>query len=294
MKPAAFSFARAESVEDALALLNLYGTESKLLAGGQSLIPMLNFRLARPSVLIDINHLRSLRFIREQPHHILEVGATARQRDVESSDLVASRCPLLAAAVRHVGHRQIRNRGTIGGSLAHADPAAEIPLAMVALGGQVVARSAQATRPIAASDFFEGLWETALRPGEIIEAARFPAMPPSMGWSFREVAHRAGDFAIVAAAVTLTAQSSGQIATCSIALSGADSRPLRLAELERSLVGTECDEQTLRNVPQFAGAIRFRDDLRGSEEYRRNVAVHLIRDGLTRAYAMATQPASQT
>lgn len=294
MKPAPFSYARAESAEDALGLLDQHGPESKLLAGGQSLIPLLNFRLARPSVLIDINHLRSLRFIRQGPDDAIEIGAIARQRDVERSALIATGCPLLAAAVRHVGHRQIRNRGTVGGSLAHADPAAEIPLAILALGGHIVARSADGTRTIAAAEFFEGLWETALAAGEMVEAARFPVMPPDMGWSFREVTHRAGDFAIVAAAVAVTADLSGQIASCSIALSGAESRPLRLTDLERALVGTACDEQALDHVREIAGRLAFRDDIHGGEEYRRKLAVHLVREGLSSAYAMSVRSASQT
>ncbi|MGB7588412.1 MAG: xanthine dehydrogenase family protein subunit M [Solirubrobacterales bacterium] len=290
MKPAAFSYARATTVEEALQLLDLHGTESKLLAGGQSLIPLLNFRLARPSVLIDINPVRSLDFIRERTDGTIEIGALTRQRDVERSELVARACPLLAAAVGHIGHPQIRNRGTVGGSLAHADPAAELPLALVALNGEIVARSGKGTRTIAGSDFFLGLWETTLGPDELVELIRFPALSPGSGWSFAEVTHRAGDFAVVAVAVVLTVGAAGQITSCSVALSGASSRPTRLTDLESNLLGSVCSNEAFARAGELAEALAFRADIRGSGGYRRRIAVQFVRDGLARASEMALRP----
>ena len=293
MKPAAFSYARATTVDEAIRFLAMHGDESRLLAGGQSLIPLLNFRLARPSVLIDINPASSLAFIRQRTDGTIEIGALTRQRDVERSALVSRACPLLAAAVGHIGHPQIRNRGTVGGSLAHADPAAELPLALVALNGEVVARSGKGTRIIAGSDFFLGLWETVLGPDELVELIRFPALLPGSGWSFAEVTHRSGDFAIVAAAVVLTVGAAGQITSCSVALSGADSRPVRLGDLESNLIGSVCSEDALARAGEVAEALPFRADIRGSESYRRRIAAQLIRDGLVRASQMALRAGSR-
>jgi CO/xanthine dehydrogenase FAD-binding subunit len=275
-------------VEAVLELLADLRDGAKLLAGGQSLIPLLNFRMARPSVLVDINPVRSLDFVREGPDGELEIGALTRQRTLELSPLVARACPLLVAAASRIGHIQIRNRGTVGGSVAHADPMAELPLALVALDGEVVGRSVEGTRAIAAADFFVGLWETALRPYELVELIRVPRLAPAAGWSFEEVTHRAGDFAIAAVAVVIGVDASHRIRSCSVALSGAGARPIRLSEVEVSLVGSYPTTEGFANAGRLVEAIGgFRSDVRADREYRRRVAAGLVRDGLARAAAMA-------
>ncbi|HZD01613.1 MAG TPA: xanthine dehydrogenase family protein subunit M [Actinomycetes bacterium] len=288
MKPPPVSYARTTRIEDALELLVRHGEEAKLLAGGQSLIPLLNFRMARPSVLIDINPIRSLDFIREGPGGTIEIGALTRQRDLERSPLVARSCPILAAAASRIGHAQIRNRGTVGGSIAHADPAAELPLALVGLEGEIAVRSPSGRRSIAASDFFTGLWETALRRDEILEAVRVPALPPAAGWSFDEVTHRAGDFAVAAAAVVLALDPSGRIERCVVALSGTGTRPVRLSGVEAALVGTapspDAFAEAGRRVATLGG---FRSDVRADAGYRGRVAAYLVEEGLSRAAGRA-------
>ena len=269
-------------------LLAWHGEGAKLLAGGQSLIPLLNFRMARPSVLIDINPIQSLDFVREGPGRTIEIGALTRQRDLERSPLIAQSCPILAAAASRIGHAQIRNRGTVGGSIAHADPAAELPLALVGLEGEIAARSPSGRRSIAASDFFTGLWETALRSDEIVEAVRVPALPPAAGWSFDEVTHRAGDFAVAAAAVVLALGPSGRIEWCMVALSGTKTRPVRLFDLEAALVGTAPSPNAFTEAGRHVATLDgFRSDVRADAGYRRRVAAHLVRDGLARAAGRA-------
>ncbi len=195
MKPAPFQYHAPESVEEACALLGSFD-DAKVLAGGQSLIPLLNFRLAQPAHLVDINRVRGLDAIYERDGGVA-VQALARQAEVEASEVVARICPLLAAAVRLVAHRMIRNRGTVCGSLAHADPAAELPAVMLALGGQVIARSARDQRAIAAEDLFSGVMETTLAPDEMLVEAWFPASPPA--FAIAEESRRHGDFALAGA-----------------------------------------------------------------------------------------------
>ena len=184
MKPPQFSYVRAATPDEAVRLLDAFGEDSKLLAGGQSLMPLLNLRLAQPSVLIDIAPLQSLNFVREKPDGMIEVGALTRHRHLEQSELIARECPLLGTAASHIGYVPIRNRGTIGGSLAHADPAAELPLALLALDGEVVIRSAQGQRTIQVSRFLLGLWETMLEPGDLVEFVRVPRMPAAAAGHF--------------------------------------------------------------------------------------------------------------
>jgi aerobic carbon-monoxide dehydrogenase medium subunit len=289
VKPPPFAFARVTTVQDALGLLTAHGDDAKLLAGGQSLIPLLNFRMARPTVVADINALGELNFIRSRtgPEPVIEIGALTRQCDIERSTLVRRTCPILATAAGHIGHVQIRNRGTVGGSLAHADPAAELPLVFVTLDGEIVARSQRGGRTIAAERFFTGLWETDLRPDEIIEYVRLQGIPPGAGWAFGEVCHRAGDFAVVAVAVVLLANRAGRVAWCRVGLTGAGTGPRRLREVEDALSGAVPGPEVLRDVARLAKRIDdFQSDLRGSQEYRKDVAVHLLEAELTEAVTM--------
>src|SRR5688572_13521015 len=203
MKPAPFRYARPRTVADTVRALADAGGEGKILAGGQSLVPMLNMRLARPSIVIDLNGVPGLDVIAPSAAGGLRIGALARHADLASSPLVRERAPLLAEAARHIGHVAIRNRGTLGGSLAHADPAAELPAAVVALDASVIAVGRGGTRMIPAADFFVGLLTTALEAEEIITEIHVP--PPRGGWGFAEVARRPGDFALVGIAAVVNA-----------------------------------------------------------------------------------------
>ena len=202
MKPAAFDYHAPESLEEALALLNEYGYEAKLLAGGQSLIPTMNFRLARPAVLIDLNRIKELSYI-EKNGSGLRLGAMTRQRALERSELVANHAPLLHETMPFIAHPQIRNRGTIGGNIAHADPASELPAVMWALDGYLKLQSAAGERRVAVQDFFVGMFTTDLEPEEMLTEIEIPAMFPRSGWAFREIARRHGDYALVGVAATV-------------------------------------------------------------------------------------------
>src|SRR5512133_448285 len=204
MKPAPFEYKIPRSLDEALEFLGQYSDEAKLLAGGQSLVPAMNFRIMQPSVLIDLNRVPELDGIR-QNGQTLNIGAMTRERRLEFDPSIAQLTPLLAEAMPFVAHPQIRNRGTLGGSLANADPAAELPVIMLALGARFKIRSSADERWLDASDFFLGMFTTALNPGEMLAEIELPAMPAHSGWSFLEVAPRAGDYALmgIAALVTL-------------------------------------------------------------------------------------------
>jgi len=206
VKPPVFEYHRPGSLQDALALLGAH-PDAKPLAGGQSLIPAMNFRLASPARLIDLNALDELAGIAETADGGLRIGAMTRHSTVELSPMVAERAPLLAATMPFVAHRQIRNRGTIGGSLAHADPAAELPAVMVALGARLALASTRGTRSVPAEEFFTGLFATALEEGELVTAIEIPALPPRTGTAFLELARRHGDYALVGAAALVDGDS---------------------------------------------------------------------------------------
>ena len=227
MKPAPFEYELAQSVDEALELL---GEDAKVLAGGQSLVPLLNFRLARPERLVDVNRLAELAYLRRS-HGILRIGAVTRQATLERSPLVAGHWPLLAQAVSLVGHPQIRNRGTVGGSIAHADPAAELPVALTALDARFHARSRRGTRTLAAGELFLGPLTTALEDDELLIEIEVPPLPAGARTAFVEHARTHGDFAIAGAAVVVAPDHAA------IALLGAGSVPVRASAAERALVG---------------------------------------------------------
>ena len=226
MKPVRFDYHRPATVEEAIALLTRYGGEAKLLAGGQSLMPLINFRVARPAALIDLNAIASLAYICEENGHV-RLGAMTRQRAIEFSPVVRQRLPLLAEATALVGHLPIRTRGTIGGSLAHADPSAEYPAILTALEGTVVARGPRGERTLGASELFETYLTTSLGPDEMLVEVRVPAMPEGAGYAFEEFSRRHGDFAIVGIAVMLVVQ--GERCTAArLVTAGAGPVPIRL------------------------------------------------------------------
>ena len=196
MKPPRFHYCSPRILDEALVLLDQYGEEIKVLAGGQSFVPLLNMRLAAPSYIVDINHISELHYFETEPDY-LAIGAIARQRQIERSLLVQEKHPLLVEVIKHIGHMQIRNRGTVVGSIAHADPAAELPALLTCLDGEVLAQSMHGERVIKAGEFFTGYLSTALEAGEMLTEVRFPWLSPNAGWSFMEFARRSGDYALV-------------------------------------------------------------------------------------------------
>ncbi|MBI3964102.1 MAG: FAD binding domain-containing protein, partial [Chloroflexi bacterium] len=210
MKPASFEYFAPTSLDEAIALLSQHGEDAKVLAGGQSLVPLMNMRLARPGVIVDLNRVSGLDYVREHDGG-LAFGAITRQRVAERSDLVRARNPLLAEAIPFIGHTAIRNRGTVGGSIAHADPASELPAVAAALDAEMVIRGPEGERVATPDEFFLGYLTTAIEPTEILTEVRFPAWPAGAGWCFLELSRRHGDFAIVGLGVMVVMGSNGSV-----------------------------------------------------------------------------------
>lgn len=289
MKPARFDYYDPTTLDEALDLLRQHGDEAKLLAGGQSLIPMLNMRLARPPVLIDLNRVEGLAYIREAGDS-LAIGAMTRHAEVERSDLVARRQPLLTEAMRHIGHIQIRNRGTIGGSLVHADPAAELPAVMLALDAVLVAMGPDGMREIPAEDFFLMYFTTCLRPDEILTEIRVPALAARTGWAFEELARRGGDFALTGVACTLTLGDDGLVASARLGLTGVGMTPVRARPAEELLVGqAPLPEWFQAAAETVASGVTPDGDIHASAEYRQELARVLTERALRHALARARE-----
>jgi aerobic carbon-monoxide dehydrogenase medium subunit len=284
MKPASFEYESPTTVVEALSLLQQHGEDAKILAGGQSLVPLLNLRLARPGYLIDINRVKELDYIRSV-NGGLAIGAMTRQRAVERSKVVASKCALLREAVLAMSHPQIRNRGTIGGSLAHADPSAELPAVMVALDAQMTAVGPQGKRAIPAEEFFVAYLTTALEPGELLTEVSLPAWPARTGWSFLEVSRQRGDFALVGVAVILTLDPSKKVCQgARIVLTGVGGAPVRRPEAEQMLVGKEPSEALFEKVGLAAAkGLEPDSDIHASAEYRKSVASVVVQRALRKA-----------
>jgi carbon-monoxide dehydrogenase medium subunit len=272
--PAAFDYKRAASADEAIALIAEAGDEAKFLAGGHSLLPLMKLRLAAPSVLIDVGRLTDLSYIRDAGDHIA-IGALTRHHDVEHSALLAQACPLLAHAAGHVGDPQVRHRGTIGGSIAHADPASDLPATVLALGGTLVARSARGERTIAATDFFTGFLESALAPDELLTEIRVPNLTGA-GWGFQKFNRRAQDWAIVGVAAWKQNGSSG------VALVNMGSTPVYAAQVVAALNAGA----SAADAAQLAAAdAEPQGDLNASPEYRTHLAKVLTRRALEAAGA---------
>lgn len=287
MKPAAFDYFAPESLDEALALLAKHSERAKLLAGGQSFVPMANFRVLRPEVVIDLNRIAALGFIAERDGGVA-IGAMTRHRAVERSELVRARCPLIARAVPCIGHAVIRNRGTIGGSLSHADPAAEWPVVAIALGATMVARSPRGERLIAAADFFVGLLTTALAEDEILTEIRFPRSPERAGAEFLEISRRHGDFALVSVGAQVALSASGALEEIRLALGGVGPFPFDASVLAKRLVGSKPQESDLDALgKEVAKSIDPTGDLHASADYRREVAAVLVVRALRAALARA-------
>jgi len=288
MKPAPFEYHRPKTLAEALALLERSGEDGRILAGGQSLVPMMALRLARPSVLIDINGLSELDYVREENGR-LTVGALTRQRALERSGAMAERCPLLWEAMPLVGHIQTRNRGTIGGSLAHGDPAAELPAIALALDAEMAVASAAGERVVAAKDFFISAYSTALQSNEMLAEIRLPPWPRGAGWAVLEVSPHHGSFAIAGAAVRLEIDPSRRGKNVRIALFGVDHAPRRAERAEKRLNGETINDGAIGDAARQAmEEVEPYDDVQASTAYRRHIAGVLVNRALKQALARAS------
>ncbi len=282
MKPAAFTYHAPERLDEVGSLLAEYGDDAKPLAGGQSLVPMLSLRLASFEHLIDLNRVVGLASIERANGH-LRIGATARQATAEHSALVRDATPLVAKALPHIGHFQIRNRGTVGGSIAHADPASELPAVALALDATIEATGAGGTRRIAASDFFVSTWDTSLADGEILSAVEFPVWGPGSGFAVEEIARRHGDFALAGTAVGVQI-ADGKIVKAAIAMFGVASTPVRSAEAEAALL-SGADATEVGRIA--ANGLNPSDDIHASGAYRKQVAAVIVARAITAALKSA-------
>jgi carbon-monoxide dehydrogenase medium subunit len=287
VKPPRFEYLRPETLGEAVSLLAAR-PDAKPLAGGQSLIPAMNFRLAAPAALVDLARLEELRGVRAQGDG-LRIGALTTHRELEHNPLIAGHAPLLAQAVPHIAHPQIRSRGTLGGSLAHADPAAELPAVMLALGALLELTGPSGTRQVAADDFFLGLFLTALAPGELITAVTLPGRPPRSGDGFQEFARRHGDYALAGVTLRLALDGAGAVHTVRIALFGVGDGPVRAGQAEQALRGRAPDPAARAEAAAIAAEADCDppSDIHASAAYRRQLVRVLTRRALEAALTRA-------
>ena len=282
MKPPAFSYHDPASASDVVALLGSL-ENAKLLAGGQSLMPMLNMRFVLPDHVIDLNRVDGLNYIRERDGG-LEIGAMTRQRDIEFSDLVRRLCPLMHEAIRQVGHRQTRNRGTLGGSLCHLDPAAELVTVAAALDATVAVAGKSGTRDIAFAAFPAGYMMPSIGMDELVTSVRFPSWPAHHGHAFVEFSRRHGDFAMVSAAVLIAEDADGKVTRASVTLGGLGPAPVRASDVERALIGERIEEKRLLEICESLRLLDAVDDIHAPASYRRQLATVLPRRALLKAH----------
>jgi len=283
MKPAKFDYVSPTTLEAAIEALVASNGEGKLLAGGQSLLPLLNFRMTRPAVLVDLNGIKGLSYIEERGGSIA-IGALTRHRDLEHSPLVASKLPVMSAAMRHVAHLAIRNRGTIGGSLSHADPAAELPMLSMFYDARISIQGPEGRRTIAAEEFFVDALTNCLEPEDIVVEIEFPVLVHH-GWAFEEVARRFGDFALASIAVSVRRGATG-LEDARIAVMGVADTPLRLREAEEELVAMALDDESPKRFSEIVvSKISPNDDLHASGEYRKHLLAQLSKRALQTALA---------
>ncbi|WP_454631029.1 FAD binding domain-containing protein [Bradyrhizobium cenepequi] len=284
MKPAKFDYVLPSTVDAAVEALIAANGEGKVLAGGQSLLPLLNFRMARPAVLVDLNGIKGLSYIEDRGDRIA-IGALTRHRELEHSPLIASRLPVMSAAMRHVAHLAIRNRGTIGGSLSHADPAAELPMLASFYEAGISVQGPAGRRTIAAEEFFVDALTNCLMPEEVVVEIEFPILKQD-GWAFEEVARRFGDFALASIAVSIRRGPSG-VEAARVAVMGVADTPLRLRKAEEELLATKLDDQTADRFSEIVvSQVSPNDDLHASAEYRRHLLAQLAKRALQTALAM--------
>jgi carbon-monoxide dehydrogenase medium subunit len=289
VKPAPFRYLAPRSVDEAVALLGQHAGEARVLAGGQSLVPLMNMRLATPAALVDVNRLPDLAYVRAWDGGVA-IGALTRDSHLEHSAEAAARLPMLVEASRLVGHPAIRNRSTVGGSVAHADPAAELPAALLALDAQIVARGPRGERVIAAADFFQGYLETALAPDELLVELRVPGLPAGAGSTFIEFARREGDYAIAGVAAAVALAQDGTIADARLALCAVGPTALRATAAEALLRGQRPGPEAWAAAAEAvqAAIVEPPSDLHGSADYRRHLAGVLTRRALAAAAARAS------
>src|SRR5262245_38901969 len=287
MKPPRFDYLAPRTLDEALAHLHHHGDQAKILAGGQSLIPMLNFRLAHPGLVVDVNRLTDLAYVRQHDGGVA-VGALTRQHAVERSDLVRSRVPIVAEACRFIGHVPIRHRGTIGGNLAHADPASELPAVMVALEATLTVSSGKSHRTVPAEQFFVAPLTTSLRASELLTEIRIPALPDRTGGAFVEMARRAGDFALVGVAVLVTLDESGRCQRARVALCGVGPTPIRAKAAEEAIVGQAPSGGLIDEAAgRAAAATSPPSDVHGSAAFRTKLARHFTHHAIQLAVQRA-------
>jgi len=288
MKPAPFEYHIPDSLEQALDLMSQNADAAKILAGGQSLVPAMNFRVAQPAILIDLNPVAELSFIREAGETI-RVGAMTRERHLEFDSSIAKRVPLLTEATPFIAHPQIRNRGTIGGSIVNADPAAELPVLMLALDARLKARSAVGERWINAQEFFTGMFTTALEPDEILVEIELPFMPPQTGWSFMEVAPRAGDYAMMGVAALVTLDESGKCKRAKLVYLNAGEGPVDAREAAQLLKDESPSDLLIESAAALASEREINPfgNMHASADFQRHLANVLTKKALKQAFQRA-------
>jgi CO/xanthine dehydrogenase FAD-binding subunit len=289
MKPPPFEYCDPTTIAETVNVLQQYGDDAKVLAGGQSLMPLLNFRLARPAAVVDINGVKELDYLRKEDGW-LAIGALVRQRTAELSSLVAESCPMLAEALPLIGHFQIRNRGTIAGSLAHADPAAELGAVAVALGAELKIKGPSVYRTVPAEQFFVSYLMTVLAPDELLVEARFPTARPRTGHAFAEFARRHGDFALVGVAAVVEQDEARHCSDVRLVFTGVGPVPLLCTDEKGQLRGELLTRKAMNAfAEQAAGALKPDSDLHASAEYRRELAAVLAERALGVAAARAAE-----
>ncbi len=289
MKPAPFQYSAPQSLHEALSLLAEHGYDAKPLAGGQSLVPAMNFRLAQPGILIDLNGIPELAYIRLGADRSLHIGAMTRHSTVELDPLVAQHAPLLHETMPHIAHRQIRNRGTLGGSLAHADPSAELPSVAVALKARFRVQSQTGERWVDAADFYQGLFATDLAPEELLVEIAIPPMQARSGYAFDEVARRPGDYAMVGVAAVVILDAAGRCAEARLVYLSVGEGPVPAVQAAAALKGQTPSPELIAQAAEIAAAddIDPVADIHASTAYRRQLAKVLARRTLTRAFERA-------
>lgn len=282
MKPAPFKYFAPENLKEVVNLLAEYGDDAKVLAGGQSLVPAMNFRLVQPSVLIDLNRVKELFYIKNEPDGHLRIGAMTRQRTVEKSSIIAEKCPLLHATMPFIAHPQIRNRGTIGGSLAHADPAAELPAVTVALDAEFCVQNQKSSRWIPAKDFFVTLFTTAMEPEELLTEIKIPRLPENTKFAFKEVARRHGDYALVGVTTLVTFDENKNCKKVRIVLLSVGEKPVEAFRAEQILSGQKLTREIIEEAAEITSQedIEPHSDIHASTEFRRHLAKVLTRRAL--------------
>jgi aerobic carbon-monoxide dehydrogenase medium subunit len=283
MIPPAFDYLQPKTIPEAIALLQQYGDDAKILSGGQSLIPMMKLRLARPAYLIDINRIAGLSYIKEEDGH-LKIGGLAREADLESSPLIRSKYPIILDTAHVIADPQVRNLATIAGNLAHGDPANDHPATMLALGAKIVATGPAGDRVIPIEDFFVSLFTTALEPNEIVTEIQVPMPPPRSGGAYFKLERKVGDFATAAVAAQVTVDGNGVCQSAGIGLTNVGATPLKAAKAEAFLRGKKLDEVNLRQAAQLAAEeAQPSSDLRGPAEYKKALVKELAFRALSRA-----------